>query len=240
MGTAGMMRLVVVWVTGLLVLGCDEEIPGFLLGDAGSAEEATTGDGQSAGDTATEADLIEADTSDSDAAASLDAGTDTLVELDAVPELDAGADSDDAGADVDDAGAHIDDADLADSATQLDAAESDTALEPDVDPIVDVGVQVDTVTFDDIVTEQTECQVHSDCKAGNSCSGWRCNELDKTCENVYGPADCCTEASDCDDGNPCTKDTCYYPGLGACIHNPDTVCPAGSSCLLPTGDCEGP
>ncbi|MFO0758378.1 MAG: hypothetical protein U0359_17940 [Byssovorax sp.] len=46
---------------------------------------------------------------------------------------------------------------------------------------------------------------------------------------VLGQA-CCVKDADCDDGNPCTTDTCPVPG-GACVHGP------APNCCLVDGDC---
>ncbi len=106
-----------------------------------------------------------------------------------------------------------------------DTGEPDTA-EPDTDEPDTTGPDTtgpDTTGPGDDLTESTPCQSDLDCNSGNACVGWQCNDFDYTCDNVWGPADCCTDDSDCDDSTACTKDVCYK-ALGACIHN-DDACP---------------
>ncbi len=47
--------------------------------------------------------------------------------------------------------------------------------------------------------------------------------------------DCCTTATDCDDGNPCTDDTCDPSGpISICGHTPNTAgCDDGDACTTP-------
>ncbi len=58
------------------------------------------------------------------------------------------------------------------------------------------------------------------------------------------PAPACTSNSDCDDGDACTEDICKE---GLCVHNvlpdcgicwDDAMCPAGSYCRYPDGQCD--
>ena len=109
--------------------------------------------------------------------------------------------------------AHVDDVSASDIEEPVPDADDALALdleEPDAGPV-------------GYVTESTPCATSADCNWGNACVGWQCNDLELNCDNVFGPPDCCTDADECDDGNPCTKDVCYG-ALGACVHN-DSLCP---------------
>ncbi len=99
------------------------------------------------------------------------------------------------------------------------------------------------------------CNSHCDqlCDDGNACTIDACDGPDH-CALTHPPVDCndgnlctiksCNPATGCSttpktcvDGNLCTVDSCD-PLTGACVF-PPVSCPAGQSCNLANGNCEG-
>lgn len=85
------------------------------------------------------------------------------------------------------------------------------------------------------------------CRSGvGLCFGGVCNAPNWAAQCQQAPAGPpwvdCHDVGDCDDGNPCTSDSCPDPGCGPCLHVPvadltDCTPPAGSPMLCRQGAC---
>ncbi len=87
------------------------------------------------------------------------------------------------------------------------------------------------------------------CRGGvGVCFGGVCSppNWDAQCMQSIGdePWFVCNDVTDCDDGNPCTSDSCPAPGCEACLHVPvedltpcddGMVCRQGACCDKPAG-----
>lgn len=91
------------------------------------------------------------------------------------------------------------------------------------------------------------------CRGGvGLCFGGICNAPDWPAACQQGPAGApwvpCDDVGDCDDGNPCTSDSCPLPGCESCLHVPfadlsdcstpgmgNQLCRQGACCDTPAG-----
>lgn len=87
------------------------------------------------------------------------------------------------------------------------------------------------------------CNAHAECATDDPCVPYVCyvktTGATPAGQCRFGPPGqhCCDEDSDCDDGNPCTYDSCDVAGgqdRGSCAYTP----PADGSCCLYHGDCD--
>lgn len=74
------------------------------------------------------------------------------------------------------------------------------------------------------------CTTDADCNTGNACILGICNANTATCEITPLP-NCCITSVQCDDKQPCTKDTCVDQ---VCSHTPD---PTPKGCCDEDSDC---
>lgn len=92
-----------------------------------------------------------------------------------------------------------------------------------------------------------ECFSDADCEIlvaerppeQQSCVSARCNSLgfcDLRTPPAPVPQGCCVSDDDCDDGNPCTVDSCQQDGSGQCVH---AVNNQTEGCCGETRDCQG-
>ncbi|NUN13585.1 MAG: DUF11 domain-containing protein [Myxococcales bacterium] len=73
------------------------------------------------------------------------------------------------------------------------------------------------------------CETDEDCFDGVACTIHKCNSINNTCVNksLIG---CCILDSDCNDNNPCTKDSCADH---QCVHSKESI-----SCCQVAQDCD--
>lgn len=85
------------------------------------------------------------------------------------------------------------------------------------------------------------------CRGGvGICFGGVCSPPDWGAQCMHsigaGPWPLCDDVTDCDDGNPCTSDSCPAPGCESCLHVPlpdltDCTDPEGAALVCRQGAC---